>query len=609
MKTYSERLAEVTGKMRQFRRRKAQKRMAWTAAAAAVLTLVLFFPLNVEPPNVRAYSDSPYYELIKKIDQANGGEPGYKNLFTAITQEIAELKNPKKENTSTEIPVVPPEDNTQEVADDKYVNLNFEDDTLPGVTEGEVVLCTEKYIYRLAYNLLKVFSRDGAQSEKISEHRINAKMLYVDGKYEKYESFYFDTEMFLSADGTKITVMIPVVINEGGRREYTMLVQLDVSDPTNIRQIERYYVSGYPLDVWMVDDELLIVTEYEAGVVSDYSAIDTYVPTTGYAQQMQPIPAEDIVLTEDMTSLQYVVLYKVGTDTLQVNDQLAVITRGYYGGIYITEDYLFTAYNVIHTLGGSTYRYEGDIACFRYRDELEKVSNTTLSESVSASRMDLHNGVLRMITTQFSGPLGVYSLHCLNMPDLSVLSKTEDITPGGRPKEVQFMGDTLYFEKNEGYYDSNRPRTPYIFDLSDSEKVTFRQEEFCFNLKDRLVRWTDGYWLGICNGDDHTMTLELFAETEAGLCSVNRYEIGAGFASDKKNLYVDPERGLLGMIVEEVVSSNQWTEYCENQFLLLQFADGQWEEVTRKLVGQHRVLQLGEWIYLVHNDIRAIPIS
>lgn len=612
MKTYSERIVEVTGKIREIRRRRVQKRLSITVATAAVLTLVLFFPLNVEPPNVRAYSDSPYYELIKEIDRANGGEPGYKNLFTAITYKISELTLHSKENTSVETPVEPPvEDNPDIGDDDPYVNLNFEDDTLPGMTEGNVVLSTEECIYRLDHNILKVFSRDGEESKKICEYRISAKMLYVDGKYEKYESFYSGTEMFFSADGTKITVMIPVVVKEGGRREYTMLVQLDVSDPMNIRQIERYYVSGYPLDAWMVEDELLIVTEYEAGMVLDYSKIDTYVPTIGYAQQLQPIPAEDIVLTgADLTKLQYIILYKVDMAELQVKDQLAVMSRGWYDGLYISEEYLFTAYVIFETIENPyMYNIEGDIACFRYRDGLELVRSTTLSGEVGGDgrrlHMDLHNGVLRLITRQDVNYGSVYSLYCLDMPKLGVISKTENITPNGRPGGVEFKGDSLYLVNNENA--SNR-QTPYIYDLSNPKKITYEPGSEKIAMKDKLLKWTDGYWLGISKTEnEYQMVLELFKETDAGLSSVDKYAIDAMFVSGKDALYVDPERGLLGFYVRYKLKDNLMNS---SWFLLLEYTDGHWREHSCIAAGNHRMLPQDDWIYLISNNvIKAIPLS
>ena len=145
MKTYYERMNTAIEKLAEIRKVRARKRTARLIAAVAVLTLVLFFPLNVEPPNVRAYSDSPYYDLIKEIDRAKGGKPGYKNLFTAITQEIAALKKTETDNPSTETPDVPPVVTNPEDDNDLYVNLNYADDSIPGLTDGEVVLQTEDY--------------------------------------------------------------------------------------------------------------------------------------------------------------------------------------------------------------------------------------------------------------------------------------------------------------------------------------------------------------------------------------------------------------------------------------------------------------------------------
>jgi len=612
MKTYHERLNAAMEQLTAIRKARAKKRTARLITAAAVLTLVLFFPLNVEPPNVRAYSDSPYYELIKQIDRANGGEPGYKNLFDAITYKISELTIKSDENTIVETPVEPPVvDDPVTEEKDPYVNLNFADDAIPGLTDGEEVLETEEYIYRLVDNILKVFTRDGGNSKKISEYRINPRMIYINGNYEPYEKLLYETEMFLSEDGTKITVLIPVWLKQSFTEEYILLVQLDISDPENIQEIDRYYASGELLDAWLMDDELLLVTEYYAGLVTDYSKSETYVPTIGFAQQLQPIPAEDIVLTGvDLTRLQYIILYKVDMEQLQVKDQLAVMTRGWYDGLYITEDYLFTAYTMYHTKDNVSYNVEGDIACFHYGDELALVSDTTLSGAVGGSRgtlhMDLYDGVLRLITRQIAGFEDEYSLYCLDVPKLSVISKTENITPGGWPWAVEFKGNYLYFVNQHNA--NSDIQTPYIYDLSNPKKITFQQGSEKIALKDKLIEWVDGYWLGIRQTEnEYQMDIELFTETETGFVSVGSYTIDAQFASGKDTLYIDRERGLLGIYARYKLKSNQANS---DWFLLLKYADGQWEECSCTAATNYWMLPQDDWIYLISNNvIKAIPLS
>jgi hypothetical protein len=189
-----------------------------------------------------------------------------------------------------------------------------------------------------------------------------------------------------------------------------------------------------------------------------------------------------------------------------------------------------------------------------------------------------------------------------------VISKTEDIAPGGRARAVKFDGDLLYFTNEET---GSGVETPYIYDLSDPKKITFCQGSETVALKDKLVKWTDGYWLGISTTDEeYQMVLELFTETDGQLCSVERCELDAKFNSGGEALYVDPERGMLGMYVREVTAITQHGTVWHDAYWLLKYTDGQWEKVADQLGGNDYVLHQGDWLYLISNNtIKAIPLS
>ena len=84
MKTYGERTEDVLLKIRKIKRTRRIVSCAVAASLVLVLTLALFLPFGTQMSGVRQYADSPYYELIQKLNAYRYDPPKGGNLLDML---------------------------------------------------------------------------------------------------------------------------------------------------------------------------------------------------------------------------------------------------------------------------------------------------------------------------------------------------------------------------------------------------------------------------------------------------------------------------------------------------------------------------------------------
>ena len=190
-------------------------------ASAACLALVLgsiwlFRPYSTVPPSVAKYESSEYYPVIEKLSALTWEKPRYKNNFDMLVANVtgifkaasngdvmAENNAPGdgdiydgfsdvQENVGSAVP--DGATGSENAGDDMQIT----DNQVAGISEGDRIKRTDKYIFYLDENTLRVYSIEGLESREL-----NRITLLSDTK-----NYYVNQwELYLSPDGNTVTVM------------------------------------------------------------------------------------------------------------------------------------------------------------------------------------------------------------------------------------------------------------------------------------------------------------------------------------------------------------------------------------------------------------------
>ena len=169
-------------------------------AIVIALSLYLFIPFSTEGPDLTAYVESEYFPIIEKISAYRYRPSKYKNNFQYVTGEITGLLGgfAKKDMDMNFGAGAAPESDGS--ANCSYVEST--DNQVSGVIESDIQKRTDKYIFRLSLDSLKVYSIANDESVKVAEFELPTLA-------DEYNSRSRDREMYLSEDGNTVTVITP----------------------------------------------------------------------------------------------------------------------------------------------------------------------------------------------------------------------------------------------------------------------------------------------------------------------------------------------------------------------------------------------------------------
>ena len=201
------------------------------ASIAATLTLSLalwlFVPYNYVPKNLRPYAKSEYYGVISALNSYNSKEPIFKNNFDrykyyyssvasdiidGITLEGGDFMNGDKNFGASAAPDAPDMEASDDIYDETNSSANTEDsptedseyfettdNQVDGVIESDIIKRSDKYIFYLSYNILKVYSIEKEASSLVAEKNV----------FDRESTFKGtnNIEMFLSSDAKMLTVI------------------------------------------------------------------------------------------------------------------------------------------------------------------------------------------------------------------------------------------------------------------------------------------------------------------------------------------------------------------------------------------------------------------
>jgi uncharacterized secreted protein with C-terminal beta-propeller domain len=414
--------------------------------------------------------------------------------------------------------------------------------------------------------------------------------------------------MFLSKDCTTITI-VSTCHNYSIGKTFVCLINLDVTDPTNVQETGRAYLSGAYFTSRLVDDEILLISHYDLENDVNFDEPATFVPQYGTATERDCVSSENIVSPEKLTTTRYTVVAKIDQKTLNAKSTAAFLsyTSNVYVSLekvyatrqYTSKDAIPNFENYVTDQQFNDYEFHSvwtEISAIDYSGETMQYAGSVAVEGTVKNQysLDEYEGILRVATTTDSYVIGYSktpvgdngsinysesivnemtgsnaSLYCIDLSTWKVVASVERFAPRG--ESVQ----SVRFDKDKAYVCTAIVLTDpvFMFDLSDLNNITYKDTGTITGYSSSLVNFGDGYLLGIGYGASFdTMKLEIYTESATGVDSVCSYEIeGCYFATDYKSYYINRDKHLIGIGYN---TYNKTDEYAFNDHYALFLFDG-----------------------------------
>ena len=647
MKSYSERAEATREKIKTYKAQaKARRKKILISAVSVcsclliVVNLVIFFPYLNLGGGLSAYRGSEYYGVIKELNTIlNGNNSSSSGGWGGAADDA-------------EAPGAAGDAGTSSPGGQHYEETT--DNQVAGVIEGDLIKRTDKFIYYLAVQYffrnppaLRVYPIAGAQTECVAEFTITPQT-------DKH-SYGWNNEMYLNEDGTTVTLVLSTACEwyEDGRyrydKQYTEVINLDVSDYTNIKETGRYRVSGYYVSSRLVDGELLLVTNFTVPRNVDFNDEEQFIPATGTFGNMECIPATDIHCPKKSGNARFTVVSSVDAATLEETGSEAFLS--YSQNVYVSENniYLTNGYrnyrklplDTSHRLRGDDYHdlYEDktEISRVEYGGKLEYRGSFTVDGGVKDRFcLDEKDGVLRVVTSpgrsEFVHSGNYYnsyltfgaSLYCVDIQTYKTVGKLENFAPEkDTVQSVRFDGDKVYVCTAIVIIVTD---PVFAIDISDYNNIHFVDTGEISGYSVALRKFYGDTLLGIGYGERvgwrNRLKIELYKETENSVESAatfsyidEGYEYNGqyyeyanmGFSEEYKSYFIDAERGLIGLgitVEADNFSANEYTSIVTNRYIVLQY-DGENLNLVLDIELSHEIARM----YYFYNVARAAYID
>lgn len=575
------------------------KIVAASFVACACLTIVfcgvwLFYPFYNSPPSVVEYSGSEYYGIIKALNKFTHEQPGYKNnmekyldkfkLYTNGADDITDgtWGSQHYGNESVDDGYLLGGSNSLR-GEEKYEEIT--DNQVDGIIEADRIKRSDKYIYYLDDNTLRIYSIDKENTKEVGNYTIGT---------EDAKTYCREEEFFLSADCKAATVIYTkgtessISSNSYYYKHNAVVVSLDVSDPTKITKKNEVSVSGSYGSSRITDGSILLFTQehiFEKSI--DFSDETTFIPQITDKNGSYCISPENIVAPKDINSTYYFMITKLDEKSLEVEGTRAYLS--YSKEPYVSENniFLFRQYEKKGTPNDTTMT---EISCLDYSgDELETKGSVTVNGYIKDKwSVDEYEGILRVVATtrtsvykkemvNNNSTMDGYwitrattttnaSLYCVDLSKFKVVASVEEFAP--KNEVVQ----SVRFDKQTAYVCTSIELSDpvFFFDLSDLKNITYKDTGTIEGFSSSLINLGDGYLLGIGRGnrwDD--FKVEVYKEAEDGVKSVCSYELeNVSFSTDYKSYYIDRENQLIGLGIYDY---NNYQNTRSTGYILLQF--------------------------------------
>ncbi len=632
MKSYDDRMQSILRKTNKQKKKNTLISLCTAAVCAAALLLILFVPYSTTPPSVRQYAGSEYYGLIQKLNEYTYDKPKYKNNFQALLAQFSAF-----DKASGELIFAPGRGdmNSAPVTDSGNMsgsfNENYEevtDNQVEGVIEADIFKRSDKHIYHLYGNVLRVYSIAQDASVCVGEYDFPG-LLGV--REENKEDLYLYTkDMYLSRDCTTVTVRLGGSYGfKSTHKDVIVLVNLDVTDPANIRQTGHILFAGTNAQTRMVDGDILLT--YNAGGYKntiDFADESTFVPQYGWVDDLQYIPMEDIVLPDSVDNGQYTVVCKLDGKTLESKGIKALLS--YSQNVYVSADKIFATHGYRDAVdekfnGSYTNRSMTEITGISYAGENLEVLGAVKLPGIVKNQysMDEFDGIFRVASSTFERKVYAYdtdrfttgttnynaNLYCIDLANWEIIGKVENFAPEGEEvTSVRFDGIHAYVCTAE-VIELTDP--VYFFDLSDPKNISYTDTGTIDGFSTSLIQFGNGNLLGIGYNDSRELKIEVYREGEGKVESVFSYERKASFSEEYKSYFIDRENQRIGLAIYDFDKGYSQS----SKFLLLQFNGsklnvmGEYEITDSFPQGSVRADIIDGWLYLLTSHLTVHPVE
>ena len=603
MKTYDERCADVAAKITKLKKKKKIRHIAVTSTClclAAALMLVLFLPFDNGAPSVSRYADSPYYSLIKRINKATYEKPQYDNIFEMLGAQLSGGVRGDADMNMSPPMAEAPEENLSGSANGNYVEVT--DNQVAGVIEADIVKRSDRYIYQLYGNELRIYSIERENSALITTYEL-----------EKFEDgvWYDAPQMYLSRDCSTIYVIHSGSWKTAERADaFVSVTAVDVTDVKAVKTKEQVFMTGNYLSSRMVGNDLLLMGQFYIRGDIDFSDESTFLPMVGPRDQMIPVAAEDIFAPEELTTTRYTVVCKLNGEDLSVLDSAAFLS--YSQELYVSSQTIYATrtYSEETKTGNRTMT---EITALGYAGETfaHKGSVAVAGSVKNQYSMDEFEGVLRVVTSTTETVTGSdqetswattkrnVNLTCIDLQTMKIVAQVEAFAPEGETAEsVRFDGSKAYVCTAEVITLTD---PVYFFDLSDLENITWKDTGTIDGYSSSLVNFRDGYLLGIGYNGKRELKIEIYRQESEGVESVCAYERSAFFSEEYKSYLIDRENGMIGLALEDYSTGNCY-------YVLLMFDGYEIRQIAQITIFADRLenvrgILIDGWLYILTKEM------
>lgn len=613
------------------------------------LSLFLFIPFKTTVPDISQYEDSEYFPIIEKINMLSAVKPKYKNNFDKIISSFSgavggvfdnnvdmDINDSFDKNEDMYAPGSPSPDggsNGDTDSNGKYEETT--DNQVEGVTEGDIIKRSDKYIFYLSsgYGFLRAYSIEKEGSKLVSEFNLNDINIKVSNSingdvsnpkdYEETPNdiLGYDYEMYLSRDCKTVTVL-----SDYGNK--TAVIALDVSNLETKIMLKNYVViDGDYKTSRMVDGKLIVITNKYYYKNVDFSKEETFIPSISYndGKETMLIPMDNIALPEKITTQNHTVISLLDENSLNINGCASFLS--FTNDLYITNNAIYAS-NTLTEENDNNGKSVTEIACISYDKEFD-VKGTIKVDGYIKDRysFDEYKNILRVVTTTSSFTKKQYnfagnesfvlntsdgtsaSLYCIDLSKWEVVASVENFAPKGETVR------SVRFDKDYAYVCTAVQLTDpvFFFDLSDLSNITYKETGNIEGFSTSLINLGDGYLLGIGRGDSwSSVKVEVYRESESKVESVCSYEIKNGsYSQNYKSYYINRDTKMFGFGYHDYDA--YYGPGRNNYYVLLLFANGELLELAYTPInGQPenmRSIYIDGYLYiLAENDFKVVKI-
>lgn len=619
MKTSEQRMQEILRRASKqsaarARRNKRAVLLSVTAGFLALvlaLNLLLFIPYPSGLPDLSRYADSEYYTLMQKLNELTYSAPEHKNNFDAWFGDFFDgLGNKHMSGTAGEDFAPAPdasESGYREVTDNQEA----------GVIEGDLFKRTDSHIFYLTARsgdaaFVDAYTVAGTESKACGRLEIEAE-----------ENTYFRTgntpeaELYLSEDGDTATLFVPVWSYEQNQL-YTAAIRVDVSDPENMKETGRTYLSGDYVTSRKVGEDFLLVSNFAVRSNPDFSDEAQFLPQAGPLDALESLPMEDIVCPEDADAARYTVILRLGEDLcVKGREALLSFSEEAYvsqGNVFLTRSYTAQGDAEGEEVGYTFSETRTQIACLSYADGgLVHAGDADVAGEVrNQYSMDEQDGMLRVVTTvqtsilDYDGPATALpegdksgSLFVISLENFEAVASLERFAPAGESViSVRFEEDAAWVCTAIAYSPIYVVDDPvFRIDLSDLNNITYTDTGTIPGYSFSLVDFTGGTLLGIGYDDLRQPKIEIYEHAGAAVEPICSYVFENGEISNTyKAFYIDRANGLIGLHYYD------WME--GSSYVLLHFDGYTLDEMMTVSLGNDdfdttRATVIDGWLYVI----------